>query len=88
MCKKNPKHKQRQLYTTSAAAWAPAQAAGGPLQLPRLGAPAGGAEDAAALACPHWAAALLPPAPLTQALLARRGTACLGELYWREAWQR
>ncbi|GBF96546.1 hypothetical protein Rsub_09129 [Raphidocelis subcapitata] len=88
MCKKNPKHKQRQLYTTSAAPAAPFAAGGPLLQLPRLWQPAGGAEDAAALACPHWGAALLPPPPLTQALLGRRETACLGELYWREAWQR
>lgn len=60
MCKKNPKHKQRQWFSTSAAA------AAGPFQqqqarLAPLGPGGGGGalEAAADLICPHWGAA--PP---------------------------
>ncbi|KAI8471072.1 MAG: mitochondrial ribosomal protein L36 [Monoraphidium minutum] len=79
MCKKNPKHKQRQWFTTAAAQLGPAGVGGAAAHAPRLPWLGAAVEQ---LVCPHWGATMQPQ--LVRPLLGSRHTACLGELYWRQ----
>ena len=67
MCKKNPKHKQRQLYSTTTPAAAAAQQQQQQQQQWGLGGGGGGlwgsngsSSSSGDLVCPHWGAGLAP----------------------------